>query len=177
MNTMQRNKYQSVALTAMLSIALISGCEQAEQTVDLNENQAHVDQPERPLGHVAEFEGFTIRANVSPTEFLPDAMIRQHDIEAGPDIVQLNVVILEKRPDGQLVAVSAQLSAHYENDAGKVEVIDMRAVKANGLVSYMSTLDTSTQQVFRFFIEALPEGTDQPLKTNFEVKLPEPDIG
>ncbi|MFO7705107.1 MAG: DUF4426 domain-containing protein [Halopseudomonas sp.] len=176
MNRLQRNTFQGVALTAVLSIALLAGCDQAEQSVDSTETQAPVDQlqgDDRPLGHVAEFDDFTLRANVSPTERLPAAMAEQHGIEADPDLVMLNVVILEKRPDGRPVPVSAAVSAHYESLVGQDTVIDMRAAEADGLVSYIGTLDSSAQRVFRFVIEVQPEGTDQPLQTDFEVQLPD----
>lgn len=170
MNILQRNKFQGVALTAVLSIALLAGCDKAEQSVDSPETQASVDQP---LGHVAEFDGFTLRASLSPTERLPEAMAQQYGIEADPDRALLNVVIMEQRPDGQPVPVSAEVSAHYESLVGHETVIDMRAVEADGLVSYIGTLDASAQRVFRFVIEAQPEGNDQPLQTDFEVQLPD----
>lgn len=176
MNTLQRNKFQGVALTAVLSIALLAGCDQAEQSVDSTESQAPVDQfqgDDRPLEHVAEFDDFTLRANVSPTERLPEAMAEQYGIQADPNLALLNVVILEKRPDDQPLPVSAEVSAHYESLVGQDTVIDMRAAEADGLVSYIGTLDASAQRVFRFVIEAQPEGTDQPLQTNFEVQLPD----
>lgn len=174
MPTPQRNTFHSAALTALLSIALLAGCDQTEQTVDSTENQAPVEPvqgDDRPLGHVAEFDNFTLRANVSPTERLPAAMAEQHGIEADPDRVMLNVVILEKRADGQPVPVPAAVSAHYESLVGQDTVIDMRAAEADGLVSYIGTLDASAQRIFRFVIEAQPEGTDQPLETNFDVEL------
>lgn len=184
-NWMRRNRFQRVALPAMLStalmavIAVLAGCERAGQTADSAGNQAQFDQPtgdELPLGQVTEFDGFTLRANVIRTELLPDAMARQYGIEAEPDLALLNLVILQNRPDRQPVAVSAELSAHYESLVGHVEVIDMRAVETDGHVSYIGTLDASAQRVFRFVIEAQPAGTDQPLHMNFELQLDTLDI-
>lgn len=179
MNTLQKNRIPSAALAAMLTLALVAllaGCEGSEQTVDSTANQTNVDQPgedEQPLGDVAEFDGFTLRANLSPTEHLPDEMAQLYGIEADPSLVMLNVVILEKRAEQQSIPVSAELSAHYESLTGHATDIDMRAVEANDSVSYIGTLDTSTQRVFQFVIEAQPEGTDQPLQMNFEVQLTE----
>jgi hypothetical protein len=185
MNTMQRNKIQRVARPVTLSIgmiaviAVLAGCERAERTVDSAENQAHVDQPagdEQPLGQVTEFDDFTLRANVSRTKLLPEAMARQYGIEREPDLVLLTLVVLENRPDPEVVPVSAEVSAQYESLIGHVEVIDMRAVEADGFVSYIGTLDASGQRFFRFVIEAQPAGTDQPLRMNFEVQLDALDI-
>lgn len=179
MNTMHSKKFPIVALMTMLSVALLAGCERAEQPADVAENQARSDQTkvdEQPLGHVAEFDGFTVRANVSPTEILPDDVAQHYGIEADPDRVLLNVVVLESQPDRPQVPVSAELSAHYENLIGHVTVIDMRPVEADGLVSYIGTLDASAEAVFRFVITAQPEGTEQPLQMNFELQLPKLDI-
>lgn len=179
MKTMKKNTFQSMALPALLTMALtlvLAGCEPSGQTDDSTEDQARVDQSmgdEQALGQVAEFDGFTIRANVSPTEQLPEAMARQYGIEAGPSLYLVNVVVLEHRPEGQPVPVPVNLSAHYESPAGQVTDIDMREIEANDRVSYVGTLDTSAQRVFQFVIEAQPDGADQPLKMDFEVQLPE----
>ena len=125
---------------------------------------------------VKEFDDFTLRANISPTEFLPETMARAYAITAAPNLVLLNLVVLEKRSDGQAVPVSAALSAHYENLVGQVKVIDMRVVEANGNVSYIGTLDASAERVFRLVIEAQPAGTNQPLQVNFDVQLDKLDI-
>jgi hypothetical protein len=197
MNTIQGNKLYSAARSAALPIALmfvvamLAGCERAEQSADSTETPAQVDQStadatpsvdeavpqggERPLGDVAEFEDYTLRASVSPTELLPASMASQYGIETAPNLLLLNVVVLEKRPDQQPVPVSAELSAHYESLVGHKQDIDMRAVEADGLVSYIGTFDASAQHVFRFVIEAQPAGADQPLPLNFEVLLGTPD--
>jgi hypothetical protein len=91
-------------------------------------------------------------------------------------IVLRQCVVLENRPDPEVVPVSAEVSAQYESLIGHVEVIDMRAVEADGFVSYIGTLDASGQRFFRFVIEAQPAGTDQPLRMNFEVQLDALDI-
>ncbi len=181
MNTMQRKKFKSVGLTTILFASLtvlMAGCDEAEQTADSTENQSQINQlkeNELLLGHVAEFDNFTLRANVSPTEFLPDTMLQEHGIEARQNLIQLNVVILEKLKDHRLVPVSAKLKAYYENQVGNIRDIDMRVFKVNDSISYMGMLDVSVQHIFRFFIEAQPEGIDEPLEMNFKVKLPEPD--
>lgn len=173
MNTMQRINILGVALSFTM-VAVLAGCESEEQSVESTENQATAGQStgtQRPLSHVMEFDGFTLRANVSPTEALPDAMARQHGIRPDPDLVLLNLVILENRPDGPPAPVSAEVRAQYETLIGHVETVDMRAAEANGDISYIGTLDTSTQRSFQLAIEAQPEDTDQLLNMTFEVRL------
>lgn len=181
MNTLQKSKFQSIPLTIVLAlIALLAGCDQPGQTPDSNESDANVGQSggnQRPLGDVAEFDGYTIRANVSPTDHLPDAMAEQYDIEADPSLILLTVVVLENQSEQQSVPVSVELSAHYESLSGQTTDIDMRSIDADGRVSYIGTLDSSKQRVFQFVIEAQPESLEQPLQMNFDVELSEPNAG
>jgi len=173
---MQSNRIQSVLLLVTLSIfvmamiAVLAGCERAAQT----DPDSPVDRPPgngQPLSQVAEFDDFTLRINVSRSELLPDAMAIKYDIEPAPDLVLINLVIVENRPDPQRVTVPAEVSVQYESRIGREEVIDMRAVEAAGHISYIGTLDSSAQRVFELDIEALPAGTDEPLQMSFEVHL------
>lgn len=169
--------FQRAPLSVMLSICLIAGlagCGRPEPPATVTQSEAHEGQPDAdqgPLGQVTEFDGFTLRANVIRSEFLPDAMVRKYGIEAAPDLTLLNLVILENRADGASVPISAKLSARYESLVGHVEAIEMREVEVDGQVSYIGSVDASTQRVFRFVIEAQPEGTDSPLRMDFEVQL------
>jgi hypothetical protein len=187
MNTMQRSKLRSVALPVplflalamMAVIALLSGCERSAQTADPYEDQVSVSQPGEdpgPMGHVAEFDGYTLRANVGRTDALPDAMAREYGIEPEPDHFLLNLVILEDRPDGQSVTVSAEVSARYEDLIGHGGTIDMRAAETDGHVAYIGTLDAGAQRVLEILIEAKPEGIEGPMRMNFEVRLEAFDI-
>ncbi|WP_409526508.1 DUF4426 domain-containing protein [Nitrincola sp. MINF-07-Sa-05] len=178
MNTIQKNKVRSLALPTILTMALAAllvGCDRSDQPADVTASQVNVDEreaSEQPLGDVAEFDGYTLRANVSPTEHLPDAMALQYGIEADANVFLLNVVILENGQEQQPVPATGELSAYYESVTGHTTKIDMREVEANDLVSYVGTLDTSTQRVFQFVIEAQVENTDLPLQMSFEAQIP-----
>ena len=178
MNTIQESKVRSVVLPAILTMALAAllvGCDRSDQSADVAASQINIDQHEaneQPLGDVAEFDGYTLRANLSPSEHLPDAMALKYGIEADANIFLLNVVILENGQEQQPVPVAGEVSASYESLIGHTTSIDMRAVEENDLVSYVGTLDTSGQHVLRFVIEAQVENTDQLLQMNFEVQLP-----
>ena len=202
MNIMQRNKTRGVALTiaVVAMLAVLVGCERDEPTTDSRDSQASVDQPatdrsardepdrddsarserdadQQPMEHVSEFDGFTLRANVSRTDVLPDAMARRYDIEPDSDLVLLNVVILEDQGDQQSAPVSADVSAYFETLSGHAEAIDMRAAEADSHVSYIGTLDASDQRTFKIHIEARPADADQPLHMNFEVELEAFEMG
>ncbi|WP_373188303.1 DUF4426 domain-containing protein [Halopseudomonas sp.] len=180
MTIKQKYKFQGFALAAMLSTALLAGCDQTEepeQNADSTENPTNLDLQgqERPLEHVEEFDDYSIQGSITPTERLPDVMIQEYNIEPGPERLIFNAIIYEKRSDGEREPVSADVNVLYENLVGHEIEIDMRQVEANGDVSYIGTVDTSGQLVFRFMIEARPEGSDESLQTEFEVQLPPRD--
>jgi hypothetical protein len=176
MNVMQRNKIQNMALSIamIVMLAILSGCELPEQAGTSTESQVPVgqsDEGRQPLGHVIEFDGFTLRANVLRTDILPEAVARQYGIEPEPDVFLLNVVILENLPDRQPAPVPAEVSAQHKGLSGHGESIDMRAVEADGHVSYIGRLNASAQDHFQLIIDAQPAGTDEMLKMTFEVHL------
>lgn len=180
MNTLHRNDVESLALRLtqwiilLALMAVLAACERAEHSTDLPEAQESADQQvleQQPLGQVVEFEGFSLRANVSRSDALPDQMARHYDIEPEPDLFLLNVVILEDRSDGLPASVAADVNARHESLIGHVEAIDMRAIEADGHVSYIGSLDASVQRVFQIIVEAQPAGADQPLHLSFEVHL------
>lgn len=177
MDIFKKNTFQTVTLAAVLSAGLLAGCDQTEepeQSADVTDNTANLDLEghERPLGHVEAFDGYSLQASITPTDRLPDVMIQEHNIEPGPERLLFNAIIYEERADGGLEPVAADVNVLYENLVGHDIDIDMRQVEANGDVSYIGTVDTSGQLVFRFVMEAQPEGSDEPLQTEFEVQLP-----
>ena len=188
MNISQGNRILIGVLAIALS-AVLAGCDRPDDTDDAADQQAHdefddtvdaVDQQgpagepaadQRALEHVAEFDGYTLRANVSRTDSLPEAMAQEYGIEPDSDRVLLNLVILEDQPDRERIAVAGDVDAQYETRSGNLETIDMRAVEMDGHVSYVGTLDASDQRMFELDIMARPEGTDEPLQMTFEVEL------
>lgn len=181
MNTLPINRSGSAAsslryaMAAFALLAVLVGCDRSEHAEVSAEVGARTGQPaedEQPFGQVTVFDRFTLRANVSPTEFLSEAMAQQYGIEAGPERALLHLVILERQSGREAEPVLAEVSARYEDLIGHSAGIEMRAVEADGQVSYIGTLDTSGQHVFRFVIDAQPAGADQPLQINFEAQLP-----
>ncbi|KGK42102.1 hypothetical protein LH51_09700 [Nitrincola sp. A-D6] len=176
-------------------IAVLAGCDQGEQTpnnppveqpvappaeppVEPSATEPTVEPPvepsaekPQPLGQTMEIDGFMLRANVSRTDDLPDAMAQQYGISADPDLSLLNLVILENQSDQQDATVSAEVSAQYESLTGQLADIEMRTVEADGYVSYIGTLDTSSEHIFKILIKAQPANTDQVLEMEFEVQL------
>jgi hypothetical protein len=170
----------TTALRGMLPIvtlamtAMLAGCGQAEQTANSVEVNSPVGQPtdaQQALGQVMEFDGFTLRANITRAGDLNETLVRQYGIDPDPDLALLNLVILDNQSDRPQATVGAEVSAQYQTLLGRTEVIAMRPFEADGYVSYIGTLDAGSQRIFQLTIEAQPAGTDELLQMSFEVSL------
>lgn len=168
-------KSRFVFFTAVLSlIVAFSACNKLQQTVDSAKEPVNTGEPaevDQPLGHVVEFNDFTLRANVSRASVLNDAMAQKYDIAVRPDLAVLNLVILKNNAKPAEATVQAQVSAKHENLLGHTEDITMKPIETDGYISYVGTIDASSQRVFQLIISAVPEGTEQPLQMNFDVQL------
>ena len=118
-----------------------------------------------------DFDRFTLRANVGRADVLSDAAAREYGIEPEAGLILLNLVVLENGDNAQSTPVEAQVRVQQESLSGHTSSVDMRAVESNGHVSYIGTMEASGERVLQLLIEALPEGADQPMRMNFEVRL------
>lgn len=157
------------------SLVLLAGCDRAGQSTgsaaDSSAATGEQTGPDKPLGQVMEFDGYTMRASISRADVLSDTMARQYGIAANPDLALLNLVIQDNNEARQDATVEATVSVQHENLLGQSQVVDMRAVEADGYISYVGTLDASSQRNFQLTIKAQPTGTEQPLEMNFTVQL------
>lgn len=164
-------KRVTLPIIILAMIAMLPGCERPGQAVEGNTSIGEPAGPDKPLGQVMEIDGFTLRANVSRADVLSDDMARQYGIDASPDLALLNLVIQDNKMDRQSATVEAAVSVEHQNLLGQTKAVDMRPIKADGYISYIGTLDVSTQRIFKFTIKAQPAGTEQMLEMNLEVKL------
>lgn len=197
MNIYQKVPFGSVALSVGLVI-MLAGCEPTSQSGDpvadqsasqsaedrlarrqTARDQGYQDQSaadpaamnDEPMGKVMEFDGYTLRANVSRTDMMNEATARQYGIEPAANLVLLNLVVLDKRSSQQPVPVAAEVRAQHESLSGHFENIAMREVESNGFISYIGTLDSGAERFFQLAIEAQPEGVEQAFQMSFEVRL------
>lgn len=182
MNTKLQTVLLRLTLLIIMStgVFMLGGCQQAPAPADSAGQQTKVDQPaevEHPLGHVAEFGNFTLRANISRANDLPDTMARRYGIEPADDLFLLNLVVLQNQPGQQPTTVSAEISVQHETLVGHVQTIDMRAIEADSHVSYIGTLDGSAERIFKIVIKAHPAGAEQALNMDFEVRLEAFELG
>ncbi|SEA78394.1 DUF4426 domain-containing protein [Alkalimonas amylolytica] len=175
-HTFYRNRVSPARLgmSLFVLIAVLVGCGQPEPRLDVTEESAAVGQPveeQRPLGHVVEFDGYTLRANVIGTGELDESMARRYGIEQAADLAMLNLVILDTRSEQQPATVWGEVTVQHQSLIGHVSTVEMRPVEADGYVSFVGTLDTSSERIFQFEVQVIPAGSDKPLQMNFEVRL------
>ena len=159
---------------SLIFAGLLAGCERASQSVTPATepgNNAEVVVPDKPLGHVMEFDGYTLQANITRADVLNENMTEKYGIEVNPDLALLNLVILDNSEPRQDATVNATVYVEHENLAGHTQVIEMRAADTDGYISYYGTLDASSQRIFQLTVKAQPAGTEQMLEMNFEARL------
>ncbi|MGP9800602.1 DUF4426 domain-containing protein [Rheinheimera sp. NSM] len=167
--------WRSILFIVVLHLTVaLTACGKVEQSVDSAKEPPNTGEPvgpEQPLGHIVEFDNFTLRANVSRATVLSDTMAQKYGITVHPDLAVLNLVILDNTSDRSQATVEAVVSARHENLLGHSKEIDMQSIETDGYISYIGTLDASSQRVFQLIISAQPQGSEQPLQMNFEVRL------
>jgi hypothetical protein len=120
--------------------------------------------------HVVEGGAYTLRANAVHSDELPSSTASQHGIERAADRGVLNVVVLERR-DGRQRPVRAQVHAARFNLLGQEEPIEMRAVEANGRVSYLGSFGFGPLRNMLFRVTATPAGSSDALTVEFEERF------
>lgn len=118
--------------------------------------------------HEIKVAPYTLRANTLRSTFLPEEMARQYNIKPSPDLGILNVVILKQTQDEQPVTVPAKLSANQQNLLGQPELIELRKIEINDYISYLGTFNAKDQRIFRFTVQAQPDGEKTHLTLEFE---------
>ena len=163
-----------LGLVLLIFTGLLTGCERAARDVTPTTdpaNNAEVVVPDKPLGHVMEFDRYTLRANITRADVLNENMTDKYGIEVNPDLALLNLVILDNSEPRQDATVNATVHVEHENLLGHTQVIEMRAADTDGYISYYGTLDASSQRIFQLKVTAQPAETEQMLEMNFEARL------
>jgi hypothetical protein len=128
------------------------------------------DNVDSSLGHVVEMDDYTLRANVVPSSFLSDEMAQQYGLDRSDDRGMLNLVVTRGGVQAQgAPSVPSKVSVDLSNLIGQTQTVAMSEIVANEEVSYIGFFDTEAdQEIFRFAIRAVPEGSDTVLTMEFE---------
>lgn len=121
--------------------------------------------------HMTHAGPYTVRATALKSEFIPDSVAREHNLDPGPEKGILNVVVLKKMPDGQRITVPAAVIAYQRNLLDQRQTVEMRSVKQNDRISYLGTFEFDQLSNFRFTVEVLPQGSEETITLDFEDKF------
>ncbi|HEX5737776.1 MAG TPA: DUF4426 domain-containing protein [Hydrogenophaga sp.] len=120
--------------------------------------------------HVVQEGTFTLRSSVVNSETLPEETAQRHGITPGPHTAVLNVVVL-KDIDGEQWPVAANVSVTRTTLAGVQRDIELRAVEAQGRVSYLGSFDFVPREVLDFAITARIDPASPVLRLNYRERM------
>lgn len=121
--------------------------------------------------HVTQAGPYTLRASALKSEFIPNPVAREHNIDRAPDRGILNVVVLRNTPEGKSITIPAAVIAYQKNLIGQRKTIEMRSVKQNDRLSYLGTFEFDPSSNLHFTIEAKPQGSDENIVLEFKDQL------
>lgn len=98
-----------------------------------------------------------VHASTIPTMQLSEAVARQYGI-ARRDGSILLLVALRRGPEGSEVAVPGTVVATATDLRGRTQSIAMRESRADGLIDYIGTVETSLPDTLRFDLQINAEG-------------------
>lgn len=110
--------------------------------------------PESALSRLGDI---TIRATALPTAALDAEVAGRYGIVRDERTIML-LVGVRKGSDAEEVALPAKITATATNLSGQRRPIALRELRADGLLDYVGTVDTSLPDTLRFELVVVPEG-------------------
>lgn len=112
---------------------------------------------DQPQDAVARIGDVTVRANAIPTGQLNPAMAKAYGIDRADDTVLL-IVAVRQGPDGQDIAVSAEVEATASTLQGQRTPIALREVRTGDLVDHVGTAQVVRPDTLTFDIAVKRDG-------------------
>lgn len=106
---------------------------------------------------VARVGDLTVRANAVSTAHLGEAMAKQYGITRADDTVLL-IVSVRQGPDGQDVAVPADVSVTARTLSGTPAPLPLREVRTGELVDHVGTFRVTPPDTLTFDVKVAREG-------------------
>jgi hypothetical protein len=110
--------------------------------------------PEEAVSRIGDI---TIRATALPTATLDAEVASRYGIARDERTVML-LVGVRKGADAQEIALPAKVTATATNLSGQRQAIVLRELRADGLLDYVGTVETSLPDTLRFELVVVPEG-------------------
>lgn len=99
----------------------------------------------------------SIRANVTPTAMIGEAVAAQYGIERDEHSMLL-LVSVSQGPEAQETALPAQVTATVTDLRGVSQTIEMREVRSGSLIDYLGTVRVTPPDTLRFDLVIVREG-------------------
>lgn len=115
-----------------------------------------------------EYENYIFHYNALRTDVLPAESTQKVGIPRSRNRGMINLALREKRPDGSTVAVPAQITVSAVNLNNQYRELSLREIREQDAIYYISDFAINNEEMLRFQVNVLPEGTKKPFKVQFE---------
>jgi len=116
------------------------------------------------------FGDYTIHYQAVPTDMLPPAVAQAQGFSRAKNQYLLNVTVL-KNDAGTGVALAAEIRVEARDLVGAKTEIVLRKVQEKDSVYYIGTFRVTHEDLWRFKLSAIPEGSSQALEINWEQRF------
>lgn len=114
----------------------------------------------------------TVHAVAMQTSTIPESVAREHGIERRDGLVML-MVSPRRGPAGSVESVPMTVRATATGMQGRVQPMEMREVRPNGLLDYVGTVPVEMPDTVRFEIQVTsPEGARETLRLTRDFRAP-----
>lgn len=113
------------------------------------------------------FGDYVVHFNAIPTTDLSNRITQENNIVRSPNRIMLLVNVRRGTADGLDEAVPASVRASAANMSGQLRNLDMREIREETTLYYVSETQVQNGETLVFTIEATPEGTTEDLMMKF----------
>jgi Domain of unknown function (DUF4426) len=155
---------KSLIVATALSLAMVSGCNNAQQAASSPAQRA-----EPSNESFQDFGNYEVHYNALRTDALTPDIARSFGIQRSTNRVLLNVTALKKTAEHaarQPVDATVQIDAYNLN--GQLKSIEMRRVSEGDAIYYIGEVSISGSEILVFDIAVTPTGETTPLKVKFK---------
>lgn len=160
---MRAHKIVTLA-TCLISLILLSACEQQAQT---NQNNPARIAFEANV-HDKDFGKYIIHINALTTDQLPTEVAQGYKISRSKNRAMLNVSIREKG-DGSETPVTAGIKINAKNLTNQLKTLKLREIKESEPVAiyYIGEVPISNEEIMVFDLDITPTGTNTPILVSY----------
>lgn len=115
-----------------------------------------------------DFGDYVLHYNALTTDLLPAEVASTFNIARSKSRAMLNIVMMHKVEGTLGRAVEGQVTARTTNLTGQLKNLPLRPVVDGDAIYYIGEINVADGEVLIFDIEALPEGSDAPMKVKFQ---------